>query len=355
MKVQILSDLNLKEGDAWNAIVAKESTIFLLGNIAPISLYKTIIESLSWSFEHIIIIPGVLEYSSVSSIQELSEKLASITSDYPNVKVLIRDTISIQGINIIGLTLWSPTLPYAFPIAYLTPKDTKKLAKDDVSWLSSKLSQSSSVVFTHFPPMESRNNAVCSWAHHADVEHMVSNPPVAIWLHPGNCKGTCIYTVSGTQVVIPPPGKDVVVELLVNNIGNSSENGGNHTSKSNEEEEDVEINGNYETSEKAKQETNDIIQKLLSKKMGEDGYEEDESKTKKRYFEQTQTQTSPTTTTTTTTTHPIPNTKIVYTDEDELESFLKSSDRVDNNHPSSSSSPSSSEPLKEKKKKTFKF
>eukprot|EP01112_Ceratiomyxa_fruticulosa_P011846 TRINITY_DN3254_c0_g1_i1.p1 TRINITY_DN3254_c0_g1~~TRINITY_DN3254_c0_g1_i1.p1 ORF type:complete len:283 (-),score=67.30 TRINITY_DN3254_c0_g1_i1:688-1473(-) len=230
MKAQILADLNLRETDIWNAslVSAKASIIVLLGNIAPISLYRSIVESLSWSFEHILIVPGVLEFSSVSSFKELSDELSSITSEYPTVKVLNRDSISVQGFNIIGLPLWckiakdASILPYTPQIPYLTPSNNKQMAKEDVSWLSTKLSQSpSSVVFTHFAPVESKN-ADGSWAHHADVEDMISNPPITVWSHSGNSQSGCTYTVSHTQIIVPPSGKDVVIELTNNSNNNNN-------------------------------------------------------------------------------------------------------------------------------------
>lgn len=105
MKVQILSDLHI---DHSNYKVANDNAdvVVIAGDLfedfsqAP-QFFKSLPEK-----KPIIIVLGNHDYYNKSLVQAVKE-LKSIASSYPNIHILEKEHIDIQGVRFIGCTLWT--------------------------------------------------------------------------------------------------------------------------------------------------------------------------------------------------------------------------------------------------------
>jgi len=149
----------------------------LLGDIS--NPYKNslteFLDLVSPKYNKIIYIPGNHEYynldpNRVNDMETVKGKLENICNRYPNVTLLDNKVIEIDGIRMIGTTLWSEIsntkLDYYSKAIndykliqtdgkFLTPLDTNELNKNNISWLEKEIDSDTKpcIVLTHHAPL----------------------------------------------------------------------------------------------------------------------------------------------------------------------------------------------------------
>lgn len=183
MRLQIVSDIHLEfRKNRYPFIPARAPHIALLGDIGrPFSsVYARFIGDLSRRFHTVIFVAGNHEYYSSTNrpvtVAELKGRIHAVCGQYKNVHFLDNRAMFIDGVRILGSTLWTFIPPemwsagrkrmndyrMTFVEKYadinvgvpLAPEHTTKWHEDAVEWLKEELRATSSptVVLTHHAP-----------------------------------------------------------------------------------------------------------------------------------------------------------------------------------------------------------
>lgn len=241
LKLQIVSDLHLSQ--AGFALPATDAdAIVLAGDVARPQ------DAIAWARalpKPVLYVPGNHEFygASLAATRALLHQLA----DGSHVHVLDDRAIELQGVRILGTTLWTDFLlfgqgePRAAAVAaalrfmrdfqrirvrdddaaLLTPDDCAALFRLHAGWLQGALAQphaGPTVVITHHAPATGSIHprfagSPVNACFVSQAEHLLGRDRVALWIH-GHTHDSFDYEVAGTRVVCNPRGyvRDGVTE-----------------------------------------------------------------------------------------------------------------------------------------------
>jgi len=110
MKIQVFSDLHLECKNIKYPIPITKYLI-LAGDICEIDKlveHRAFFMYINSKWERVIWVPGNHEYySKIYNMDEIDDKIISFIKLFPNIKLLNREFIDIEGIRFMGCTLWS--------------------------------------------------------------------------------------------------------------------------------------------------------------------------------------------------------------------------------------------------------
>ena len=178
MKTLCGSDLHTEHTTirTYEALSGSGRAKFLLlpGDISNRRGLEETLKGLSPLADHMLYVPGNHEYYG-ETVRDLDYYVRSLQEKIPNLHVLQKDVVVIEGVRFVGCTLWSDLKQGHFGIIdsignrcddfkkivndsqddYFTPRDMLALNADHQQWLRQQLSERSvykTVVLTHFPP-----------------------------------------------------------------------------------------------------------------------------------------------------------------------------------------------------------
>jgi len=186
MRLQIISDIHLEfRSNRYPHIPRRAPHIALLGDIGkPCSnVYRRLLVDLSRRFTTVLVVAGNHEYYSTTrkclTVSEIREHLAALCNEFPNVHFLDNRALVVEGVRLLGATLWSavpqslwrsvrrvmndyrmcfidkyPDINVGVPLA---PEHTTNWHDETVRWLKEELSapgyrDTPTVVLTHHAP-----------------------------------------------------------------------------------------------------------------------------------------------------------------------------------------------------------
>ncbi len=200
MRLQVVSDLHLERADgkghAPGCVVPKAPYLALLGDIGdPFSVaYEKFIEQQSRAFEGVFVVLGNHEY--FHNFMDPLARARSVASKFPNVHVLEKDSVAVDGMRVLGTTLWSAVERDCFAhtsdsrcIPGWTHERVVSEHRASVAWLETQLATAvPTVVLTHHAPSVGytsspafRGSALQS-VFATDLTHLLKRPVVA-WFH----------------------------------------------------------------------------------------------------------------------------------------------------------------------------
>lgn len=111
MKFRILSDLHIEfnefvippDDDDINTVLILAGDCYLFKRHAGYALF---LEMCSKQFKHVVLVPGNHEYFG-TNIHRGSKKVRAHLSDISNISILEKETLVLDGVAIIGATLWA--------------------------------------------------------------------------------------------------------------------------------------------------------------------------------------------------------------------------------------------------------
>jgi predicted phosphodiesterase len=232
MKLQLLSDLHLNVADM--PVPRSDADIVVLaGDVARPA------EAIEWARQleqPVFYVPGNHEFYG-SSIAGTIAQLRQLAQD-SNIHVLSADAVVVDGVRILGATLWTDFMLYPEPerraaaVASalrhvrdftritdehtgepFTPQASIALHRRERAWLEAQLAQpfdGDTVVITHHAPSPRSIHprfagSAINPAFVSDAEALMDGRRVALWLH-GHTHDSFDYRVNGTRVVCNPRG-----------------------------------------------------------------------------------------------------------------------------------------------------
>jgi len=167
MKIQVFSDLHL-EGKNIKYPIPLTKYLILAGDICEIEKlvdHRAFFMYVNSKWEKIIWVPGNHEYYSKKyNIDEIDDKIKNFIKLFPNIKLLNREIIDIEGIRFMGCTLWSHV---SNNVVHICENAFSKLRNDnkcidnlyynklhdrDKRWIIDNYDNSiNTVLITHFP------------------------------------------------------------------------------------------------------------------------------------------------------------------------------------------------------------
>lgn len=113
MFIKYMSDLHIDVNQEVFADILnpehKETTLVLAGDICEVDGFKKLVallQALCSTYKHVIYVFGNHEYYR-GSITRAKEKLKEKLGDIPNLHILDRDTVTLDGVKFVGATLWT--------------------------------------------------------------------------------------------------------------------------------------------------------------------------------------------------------------------------------------------------------
>lgn len=170
LTLQIASDLHIERfeyiPDPFDMITPSADVLVLAGDIGSLYRYEQLLQflkKLCLKFTHVLYIPGNHEFYYLRNnyrltLESLRDRLYSIQKSIPNLYVLERQGVIINGVQIFGATLWSnPTIELPKYIVRIHGIDTemyREMHMEDLTAVEQCLSSSEYpvVVVTHYPP-----------------------------------------------------------------------------------------------------------------------------------------------------------------------------------------------------------
>jgi len=176
VQIQLASDLHLDVNRTIYEILAtkrihpgildskgkKDTVLILSGDICSPLFYPELLGLLSPLWRHIIIVPGNHEFYGWS-IDEGLLSMRTSAQVYPNISLLDKETVELDGITFIGAIGWAPTKQIPTVERYINDfswiKDFRKnthrcqeLHDESMEWIRSTLlmTESPKVVITHY-------------------------------------------------------------------------------------------------------------------------------------------------------------------------------------------------------------
>lgn len=213
-------------------------TLILAGDISSYLCdeYFLFLKDCAKKYEHVVVVTGNHEYynfsdwKTPSSIHEIDNFIESSVADTPNLHFLQKKSVVIEGVRILGCTLWSH-IPeekqehvedmmndYEYildPEITVTPAYLTSIHADHVAWLEAELSADRDVptiVVTHHCATEKLIHSKykteqfvalnCAFA--TDLEHLQSDN-IKLWVC-GHTHTSMRATVGATQYIAQPFG-----------------------------------------------------------------------------------------------------------------------------------------------------
>jgi predicted phosphodiesterase len=257
MRIQIISDVHLEmSNNRYPKIQRRAPNIALLGDIGKpfSSVYNRFIHDLSNRFDNVFILAGNHEFYSTKhekmSVTEIRARIAAIAAEYTNVHFLDNRAVVIDGVRILGCTLWTHIPSELWPVVRrkmndyrmcfiekyadinvgvpLGPHHTSFWHEESVKWLKQELAapghaDTPTIVLTHHCPYnkftsapEYENNDVqCCYS--TDLSCMF--PGVHTWAY-GHTHYPQDMMVGTTRIVSNPlgyPGELPTADAAINN------------------------------------------------------------------------------------------------------------------------------------------
>lgn len=244
MRLQIVSDLHLEYCENRYPFISRRAPhIALLGDIGrPFSsVYQRLVRDLSRRFVTVIIVAGNHEYycssKRILTVGEINDKITAITKQYSNVHFLQNQALLVEGVRILGATLWTdlPTSVWrlvrkkmndyqvCFVDSYpeinigvpLAPEHTTNWHQESVQWLKEELAapgytHTPTIVLTHHAPYHLNTSDPCfddqplRCCYSTDLSRLFA-PPVVAWAY-GHTHYPNDQLVSGVRLVSNPVG-----------------------------------------------------------------------------------------------------------------------------------------------------
>jgi len=164
--LQYISDLHLRENMQLPVIPKTAQNLALLGDLGnPYSLkYYQLLKQASQGWNQVYLVAGNHEYWH-KNLDEVNHHLARLCSQFKNVTYLNNSVAYLDGVKILGTTLWShvasraPSYGIHGDDVYLrhegktlTLKKLNSLHQDAVTFLDGNITDEPCVVLTHFLP-----------------------------------------------------------------------------------------------------------------------------------------------------------------------------------------------------------
>jgi predicted phosphodiesterase len=244
MRIQIISDIHLElRNNRYPKIQRKAPNIALLGDIGKpfSSVYRRLVHDLSRRFHNVIIVAGNHEFYSTKqkkiTVSQVRDRIREIADSYPNVHFLDNNSLMLDGVRILGCTLWTDIPAEVWPTARrkmndyrmcfiekyadlnvgvpLAPHHTVFWHDESVSWLKRELGapghkETPTVILTHHCPYDKGTSAAV-WdtndlqcCYFSDLSSMFSSPIVA-WGY-GHTHYPFDRHITGVRVVSNPLG-----------------------------------------------------------------------------------------------------------------------------------------------------
>ncbi len=230
MKLSVLSDLHLSRGAL--AIPANDAdAVVLAGDIARPK------EGIAWASgfaKPVLYVPGNHEFyggSIAGTVAELRRLSAG-----SNIHVLDDDEVIIEGVRVLGTTLWTDFMLFGegekraaamreaqrfmrdfsrirLGESSFTPEASTALFKRHAAWLERKLAEpyaGPTVVNTHHAPSRKSihprfADSLMNACFVSDAEHLIERNRARLWIH-GHTHDSFDYFVNGTRVLCNPRG-----------------------------------------------------------------------------------------------------------------------------------------------------
>lgn len=209
--------------------------LLLAGDICPLRLenkFRRFLSEASELYDDVVIVPGNHEYYLSESMAFVEQTMKAIAASFPNVHVLLKETIVLHGIKIIGATLWSH-VPEELKqstndhrqIVELTRARYNELHEEHRLWLESELKVNHDlednlddkeedtgpvVVMTHYLPSEKlvhplyQGHPLTPYFASA-CDRLLKLPRFSVWVY-GHTHMGSKQVVNGTLCVCNPRG-----------------------------------------------------------------------------------------------------------------------------------------------------
>jgi len=237
MNIQIVSDLHIEYKndlvpDPLDFITPSADILILAGDIG--SLYKlnqlsTFLKKLCSHFQLVLYTLGNHEFyyfneSNLKTMNELLDDLMVIKEKIPNLYILNRSSLLINGICFSGATLWSKAecnIPkYIVKINEMTTKLYLDMHEEDLAYINSmirycKKKNYKHVIITHHCPSYRvldrtyKNNNRFASLYATNLDHLLRKNNVDTWISGHNHCNFDYITDGGTRVVSNQLGKPI--------------------------------------------------------------------------------------------------------------------------------------------------
>lgn len=244
MRLQIISDVHLEfRNGRYPYIPVKAPHIALVGDIGrPFSpVFERFIRDLSRRFDTVLFVAGNHEYHSPSvkkmSVGQIADRIKEVIGKFPNAHFLDRTCLFLDGVRILGATLWTHVPREAWGLgkkrvndyrtAYLEtypgidvgvplgPDHTSRWHEQTVHWLKEELRAPGyenvpTVVLTHHAPYNKGvsdgkyEGSALQCFYSTDLSCMFA-PPLVAWAW-GHTHYRADFTVQGVRLVSNPLG-----------------------------------------------------------------------------------------------------------------------------------------------------
>ena len=227
--IQIFSDLHLEFRARLPKISKEADMIVVAGDVGTSP--STVKGFFAWARQEtkapIIYVIGNHEYYR-QIFPDIAESYKSISNEIPDLYMLEHDCIVLNGIRILGGTMWSfigdssaHIVKYSISDYRLIKKnngtinytDTTKKWSKFVSWLTQELEKKfdgPTIIVTHHAPSERSvpkkfSGDLLNAAFFSDLEPLVERYQPAMWIH-GHMHDAISYNIKRTMVVCNPRG-----------------------------------------------------------------------------------------------------------------------------------------------------
>jgi len=232
LRLQLMSDLHIefRESESTFDYEPIAPYLGLLGDIGVVCRpkYAQYIASAAQKYKTVFVIAGNHEFYG-SSLDETKQAIAAICKEHQNVVFLDRTSVLVDGIRILGCTLWTATPPGQAQTLRSHVTDYRQIwvrdgehkhkftveEKDaihtaDVKWLSEEIAKAKSsgetvVILTHHSPTLHETAAKCEkdlddMGLHSTNLHWLMGPPVHTWAF-GHVHWNSDQLFKGTRLV----------------------------------------------------------------------------------------------------------------------------------------------------------
>ena len=234
MILRIISDVHLESHPMYileEMAGEDEQTLILAGDIVPYyqlerELISNFFFNVSGRFKNVVYVPGNHEYYH-GDINRGDGHIRKFLEQFGNVHFLNSDEITIDGVKIVGCTLWTDIHkgdPIAMSQHYrrmvdyraircgaadLTPAETMYINKCDRKFLESVVDEKT-VVVTHHPPSERsihpkfRGDDLNPFFYN-DMDDFIYERQPVLWVH-GHTHSSMNYRIGETRILCNPKG-----------------------------------------------------------------------------------------------------------------------------------------------------
>lgn len=244
--LQVLSDIHLEMRHGHVPEIERHARFLALcGDIGrPFTPpYRQLLEQVSRKFEHVLLIAGNhcyygrrnAHYKRPKTMSDIERQIRELTAELPNVTFLQNSAVMLEGVRVLGTTLWTYVPPelraeasyrmndYALcyvdpasplgPPSLLTPEVTTALHQRAVSFLRRALDEDTrtpTVILTHHAPtprntQHPRYNGDAMQCCYATNLEELMRAPVKAWIF-GHTHFACDQVINSVRVVSSPVG-----------------------------------------------------------------------------------------------------------------------------------------------------